>query len=228
MTRMTFAIAGILIALTPANGADITVKVVDEAGQGVPSDVLYYDGSQPTPFKLTNDAGIAAIPGACKKIKTFQANPHDTGAYFKSNPVPCSDPAVLHVLSKDTPFGVALKGFEFKTTLPDGTPGVVTIKVGVQSSTTDLEGDKCGVSVRTVVANRTFQTVGVDWVEVKKPQLAKWPLEGFGSDLPEYNVSLPYTCKSAESRIDSLKASAADQVIRNFGIDTAEAYVPPM
>jgi len=225
---MTFAIAGILVALSSANGADITVTVVDEAGEGVLSDVLYYDGSQPTPYKITNESGIAVIPGACKQIKSFEANPHDTGAYFKSKPMPCSDPAVLHVLSRDTPFGVALKGFELKTTLPDGKPGVVTIKVGVKSSTTDLVGNKCGVSVRTVVAHQTFQTVGDDWVELKKPQLAKWPLEGFSSDLPDYNVSLPYTCKLAESRIDSLNASAADQVIKNFSIGRAEAYVPPM
>jgi len=224
---MAFAIAAILIALTPASGANLSVKVVDEVGQGVLSDVFYFDGSQPTPFKITDPPGFAKIPGDCTTIKSLKAHPHDTGAYFESHTLPCSSSVVLRVLSKKTPFGVALKAFEFKTKLPDGTPGVVTIKAGIESSATDIAGQKCDVSVRTVLDQRTFMTVGDEWSEVKKQDSANWSASSLSSDLPNYSVSLPFTCKSAEGRIRSLKTNAADQVIRNFGRGPAEAYIKP-
>jgi hypothetical protein len=224
MTRIAFAIAAILIGLAPASGANLSVKVVDEAGQGVLSDVFYYDGSQPTPFKITDPPGIAKIPGDCKTIKSLKAHPHDTGAYFESPTIPCSSSVVLRVLSKNTPFGVALKAFEFKMKLPDGTPGVVILKAGIQSSATG-EGDKCDVSVRTVVDQRTFRAVGDEWSEVKQQESANLSAESLSSDLPNYSVSLPFTCKSAEGRIRSLKTNAADEVIRKFRIGPAEAYI---
>jgi hypothetical protein len=226
VTRIAFAIAAILISLAHARGANLTAKVVDDSGQLVLSDVFYYDGSQPTPFRTTDPPGIAKIPEDCKTIKLLRAHPHDTGAYFESHMIPCSNPVVLHVLSKKTPFGVALKAFEFKIKLPDGTPGVVIMKAGIQSSKTE-KGDKCDVAVRTVVDQRTFRTVGDEWSEINKDKSAKLPAESLSMDLPNFSVSLPFTCKSAEGRIMSLKTNAAAQVIRNFGKGAAEAYVKP-
>lgn len=217
MIRPGVAIAGILIAICPAIGAQLKVTVVDEANKPVLSDVLYYDGRQPTPFAITDNSGVAEISGLCQKIAGFEAHPRESGTYFDSQLVPCGNAVVIHLLTRSAPFGEAIKALQIPTTLADGSSGIVTFKAGVVSASKDVGARACQVSVHTVVNRQVYRVVADEWSEVTQPNATNITAEGLSDPLPNGTTSLPSTCDDAKPLIETTTASAKNQVMRDFG-----------
>jgi hypothetical protein len=220
------AVVAIVIALELGlvHAQTVSVKVLNEIGLGIESNVYYEAEKPPARWQLTDKNGITSVVGKCPTISSFRARPLDIGAYFESNPQPCSTNVVLRVLSKKTPRGIAFKALNYQFALPDGTQVVGVVKFDVAPiAENNTSKAQCDVFLKTVTQDNFYQVVGDYWKEIDKSTIepsaaltAQSMEAAMAPSLKNSLVSLPYSCENARSRITTLKAGREQDLLAEF------------
>lgn len=202
------------VQVTAAYSASLAIKVINEQNNGVYSEVFYDDGTQRTSFLKTDQKGVVPNPPAtCGKMRTLYAHPFDSGSYFDSPLEPCGSKVVLRVLSRHTPIGHAITFQMIPFTLPDGSPGVITLKAALQSKSSDVpKTSLCEVTLKALADQQVFKIEGEDWVSVKEATTAFSNVFSDAKQPDLQTVTLPYTCNKVGGRVRTLQSNAADRL----------------
>jgi hypothetical protein len=204
--------------VTAAYSSSFSIRVIDEHNNGVYSRIYYDDGTQPRPFLKTDQKGeVPDPPRTCGKMRTLYAHPFDSGSYFDSLEEPCKPPnVVLHVVSRQTPSGKAISYKIISFILPDGSPGVLTLKAALESTSSDTskvrQTPQCEVKFNAIADQHVFKVEGNNWITLKQGTTA-FSNAFAGSLQPDtQTITLPYACDAAGGRVLSLQSGAADRL----------------
>jgi hypothetical protein len=205
-----------------AYGQAITIKVSDEHSRGIYSRVYYDDGTQPRPFWNTDLNGAVQRPHACGKTRTLKAHPFDSGAFFDSNEEPCAPKVSLRVLERQTPKGTAINFKIVPLTLPDGSPGVITLKAALEATTQDVgksrERPQCEAKFDIFADQQVYKVEGENWIPVKRGS-SPFSRVFAGSIQPDsQTVILPYNCAATGGRLQTLQAGATDRINKSLAV----------
>jgi hypothetical protein len=204
----------------------LTVRVVDERDTGIYSRVFYEDGTQPRPFWNTDQKGEIQRPHPCGKTRTLKAHPFDTGTYFDSEELPCASKVILRVLKRETPKGLAVNFQIVPITLPDGSPGVVTVKAALAASSVEVDKTKCEITLQAIADQQAFKVDGDHWISIKRGSTAFSQVFG-GALQPDLQVvTVPYGCAATGGRLMTLQERAVDRLDKSFlkgGVMTTES-----
>lgn len=205
------------IALSGKCIADsLTITVLNEQNKGIRSRVVYKSGAAPQVLGDTNDEGALTKDFACTFGELLSAKPFDKGSYFDSTEEPCQSKITLRVLSRQNPKGYAVNFRIEKTTLPDGSPAVVTYKGFVSSTTSPTPGrDGCAVNINSVVEQQVFKVDGSAWKPLKSNVIESSSLF---DDPIKSSILVPFNCNAAQSRVETLNAVAADKLSKHLSV----------
>jgi hypothetical protein len=121
---------------------------------------------------ITDRTGeVPQPPRDCGKMRMLHARPFDSGSYFNSDPEPCAQKIILRVLSRQTPKGAAINYQIVPFTLPDGSPGVMTVKAALESKTSETSSEgrqrQCQITLNAIADQHAFKIQGDTWVALK-------------------------------------------------------------
>ena len=216
--------------VTTAWGDTITIKVIDEHNDGIYSRVFYHDGTQPPPFANTDQKGeVQQPPATCGKTQALHAHPYDTGAYFDSVEEPCSSRVTLRVLSRQTPKGKAIKYEVLPFTLPDGSPGIMTVKAALESKRfqevpVSSEGgpENCVVTLNAIADQQIFKVEGEKWIGIAQ-STGSFSKVFANAKLPDtQTVTFPRPCSDTTERVQTLTTGAADLLDKSVNKDAVK------
>jgi hypothetical protein len=201
-----------------AHAQTMAIKVVDEGGNGVYSRVFYEDGSKPRPFWNTDQKGELQRPHACGQTKSLKARPFDAGAYFESVEEPCDVNVTLRVISRMTPKGWAINYQIAPFTLPDGSPGIITLKGAIETTTSDAVtgSSRCEVVMEAVADQQAYKVQGDRWISLKQGFVSLSKVISGVTQPDTQSITLPYPCSATKDRVLTLQAAAADRVDKNL------------
>lgn len=139
----------------------IAIKVMDEKNTGIYSQVFYEEQTTPRPFWTTDQKGELQKPSPCGKTHSLKAHPFDSGTYFDSLEVPCTTKITLRVVSRSTPKWTAINWKLEPIKFSDGSPGVIVLKAGLETSLNDqLDSQQCEVTLNAVANQEAYRVDG--------------------------------------------------------------------
>lgn len=216
-------LVGSLVGIAHASGVSsepLRIRVIDEYNKGVFSRVYYSDGTHRHSFFVTDHEGkVQQTPSECGKISILRARPYDPEAYFDSIAQPCMSKIVLRVLHKQTPSGKAIGLQMISFSLPDGSAGVLAIKVVLKSTSQDLgdpQNDRhCEFTLSAIAHQQVFRVEGENWIGLKQTKTALSNVIASAKQPDQETVTLPYNCNAASKRIQMLEKISTDRIHRS-------------
>jgi hypothetical protein len=214
---------GSLVGIVQASGGSsepLRIRVIDEYNKGVFSRVYYSDGTHRHSFFVTDHEGeVQQTPSECGKISILRARPYASEAYFDSIAQPCMSKIVLRVLHKQTPSGRAISLQTISFSLPDGSAGVLAIKVVLKSTSQDLgdpQNDRhCEFTLSAFAHQQVFRVEGENWIGLKQTKTALSNVIASAKQPDQETVTFPYNCKAASKRIQMLEKMSTDRIHRS-------------